>query len=98
MFTYLILNGIFLLLVITILPIRIKKPSRMWLAVLLALLILTAIFDSLLVGFDVVAYDPTKILGIRIGNAPIEDFFYAILAAIAIPFLWQKLDKKSEKK
>ena len=56
MFTYLILNGIFLLLVITILPIRIKKPSRMWLAVLLALLVLTAIFDSLLVGFDVVAY------------------------------------------
>ena len=58
------------------------------------LLVLTAIFDSIIVGLDIVGYSADKILGLYIGSAPVEDFFYAVLAAIIMPVLWNKLGDK----
>ena len=40
------------------------------------------------------AYDPAKILGVRIGVAPVEDFSYAIVAALALPALWVLLGRR----
>lgn len=48
------------------------------------LLLLTAIFDQLLTGLPIVAYNEAKLLGIYIGYAPIEDFLYTIAAVIGI--------------
>ena len=73
--------------------IRARKPSKAWWVTLIALLILTTVFDSLIVGFGIVGYDTNKILGIYIGNAPIEDFFYAFLAVILVPTLWAIMEK-----
>ena len=56
---------------------------------MVVLIAATAIFDSAIVGFGIVGYDEAKILGITIGNAPIEDFFYAVLAGVIIPIIWQ---------
>jgi lycopene cyclase domain-containing protein len=61
------------------------------------LLIFTAVFDSFIVSLGIVAYDHTKLLGLSIGSAPIEDFFYAILAGFMIPLLW-KLTGRYDKK
>lgn len=58
---------------------------------LTALLILTAVFDNVIVGLDIVAYDSAKILGVYVGIAPIEDFIYAILAVAIVPAIWSKL-------
>lgn len=91
MATYLILNLVVIAVVIVALRLRPQKPSRAWLLTLIALLILTAIFDSLIVSLGIVGYSPNTLLGIYIGAAPIEDFFYAILAAILVPTLWNKL-------
>lgn len=60
-----------------------------------ALLVSTAIFDNLIVGSGLVAYDESKILGIRIGYAPIEDFLYAIVAVMVTASLWQMLRRRS---
>lgn len=58
------------------------------------LLVSTALFDNLIVGSGLVAYDESKILGIRLGVAPIEDFLYAIVAVLVTASLWQILRRR----
>lgn len=53
-----------------------------------ALIVLTAIFDSLMIGFGLFSYAPALISGPRIGLAPIEDFAYPLAIVIALPALW----------
>lgn len=48
----------------------------------------TAVFDSVIVGTGIVGYDTSRILGLRIGAAPVEDFAYPIAAGLALPALW----------
>lgn len=87
--TYLLLNIIFLVITISILVLSRKlrwNSAMTW--TMIVLIVATAIFDSLIVGVEIVAYDEAKILGLRAGQAPIEDFFYAILAGIIIPTIW----------
>jgi lycopene cyclase domain-containing protein len=83
--TYLGLNAIFLGAVILIgLSMRNQLP---WRAIFLStgvLVIATAIFDNLIVGSGIVAYDENLILGIKIGYAPIEDFAYSLAAPLLI--------------
>ena len=64
---------------------------------LVVMLILTAIFDNMIIGFGLVDYDAALISGIRIGVAPVEDFAYTVLAMIVVPVVWAwgaKLTKK----
>lgn len=95
-FTYLIMNLIFLVCVVVLFLQHIKKPTKTWWITLTALLVLTAIFDSIIVWANIVGYDPSKILGIYVGFAPIEDFFYAILAVIIVPTLWNLFEPKTK--
>lgn len=66
-------------------------PALLGLAVLLAM---TAVFDNVIVGTGIVGYDETRILGLRLGVAPVEDFSYAIAAALALPALWVLLGRR----
>ncbi|WP_415274431.1 lycopene cyclase domain-containing protein [Aquiluna sp. Uisw_065] len=52
------------------------------------MLTLTAIFDNVIIGTGIVAYDSEKISGIKIGVAPIEDFAYTVLAIVLVPSLF----------
>jgi lycopene cyclase domain-containing protein len=70
------------------------RAAGMALAVLLAL---TAVFDNVIVGTGIVGYHPARILGLRIGVAPIEDFAYPIAAALALPALWWGLPGRHRK-
>lgn len=58
---------------------------------LLVMLVTTAIFDNVIIGVGLVAYDPSTLMGIFIGIAPEEDFDYAIAAVILLPALWTVL-------
>ena len=58
---------------------------------LVVLLVLTAIFDNLMIAAGLVAYDDSLTSGIRLGLAPIEDFSYAIAAAVFVPSVWSVL-------
>ena len=82
---YLGLNAIFLGAVIAAsFPFRKQLP---WKTIGLAtawLLVATAVFDNLIVGTGIVAYDESLILGVKIGFAPIEDFAYALAAPLLI--------------
>lgn len=54
----------------------------------LALMILTAIFDNVIIGLGLVSYGEAQISGVRIGLAPIEDFSYSLAALLLLPALW----------
>ncbi|MEO5950014.1 MAG: lycopene cyclase domain-containing protein [Candidatus Saccharimonadales bacterium] len=95
MVTYLVLNIVFILVICILARVKIRRPFKAIIFTMIALLILTALFDNLIVGFSIVNYDNNKILGIRIGEAPIEDFAYAFLAVILVPFIWLRLGKKN---
>lgn len=94
MATYFLINCVFVLVTFVLLRVTWRRPTRTWWMMLIALVVLTAVFDSLLVLLSFIDYAPDKISGIRIGAAPIEDFFYAIYAAIIVPLLWQRFGRK----
>jgi small toxic polypeptide LdrA/B/C/D len=60
----------------------------------LALLLLTAVFDNVMIGLGLFAYDPLHISGVLIGQAPIEDFAYPLAAVILLPALWSLLRQR----
>lgn len=92
MATYLILNSVFvlgaLLLAVYTRTISLFK-QRSWWVMLAVMLLLTAVFDNIFIAFDIFWYDTSKLLGIYVGLAPIEDFCYTLLAAILLPTLWR---------
>jgi lycopene cyclase domain-containing protein len=62
--------------------------------VLLPMLVLTAVFDNLIILSGIVAYDQTKLLGINILAVPIEDFAYTIVAVLLVPSIWKAVNEK----
>lgn len=94
MYTYLILNVAFLTTIIIIFRVRPRLPSKPWWVMFISLMLLTLVFDSQMIGLGFFYYAPEKLLGIHIMNAPIEDFFYAVCAAIVVPAMWYKLERK----
>jgi lycopene cyclase domain-containing protein len=58
---------------------------------LVVMLVLTAVFDNLMISAGLVAYDDALTSGIRLGVAPIEDFAYAVAAAVFVPSVWAVL-------
>ena len=58
------------------------------------LCVLTAVFDTLMIAADLYVYAPDKILGVYILGAPLEDFAYAIAAAVGMPVLWTVLGRR----
>ena len=93
--TYWALNAIFLAIVgVVALAAILARRAPRWRAVALTalpLLILTAVFDNVLVGTGIVGYDEAVISGAKIGVAPLEDFAYTIAALVLLPSLWSLL-------
>lgn len=59
-----------------------------------ALAVLTAVFDSIMIGMELFHYDAAHILGVKIGLAPIEDFAYPLAGVVALPGLWMWLTRR----
>lgn len=55
---------------------------------IIALLILTAVFDTVMIATGLFRYSPDHLLGLHIGLAPIEDFAYPLAGALLLPALW----------
>ncbi|MCU1404072.1 MAG: lycopene cyclase [Glaciihabitans sp.] len=94
------LNLIFLAIVVivAVLALVLRRPPRA-LAVLLTaavLLVMTAIFDNVMIGIGLVGYNESLISGMFVGIAPLEDFAYAIAAVVLLPSLWMLLGGRRE--
>lgn len=82
---YFWLNCIFLAAVLLLaLPVMAQIKWRAIGYATAALLAITAIFDNVIIGLGIVAYDPALISGIKVGLAPIEDFAYSLAAPLLI--------------
>lgn len=87
--TYLLLGALFILFFA--LRTKTYKLSRAQLLSLAVLLILTTIFDQIIIAFDIVRYNLNNISGLYIGFVPIEDYLYCLGAVIITPWIWEKL-------
>lgn len=96
--TYTLLNIAFLAVVALVaIAAMVVRRSPRWRAVGLAavlLLTLTAVFDNVIIGTGLVAYDDSLISGLRIGLAPIEDFAYTAAALVLLPSVWELLRRE----
>ena len=52
------------------------------------LLVLTAVFDSVMIAAGLFGYSDGTRLGPAIGLAPIEDFAYPVAAVLLVPAVW----------
>ena len=70
----------------------VRRPGRRWwlctAAVAAALLVLTAVFDSLMIAADLFRFDEDRLLGWHVLLAPVEDFAWPVASALALPALW----------
>jgi lycopene cyclase domain-containing protein len=99
--TYWALNAIFLAITAAVAIVAlIRRPRRPWLAILITLgilLLVAAVFDNVMIGVGLVGYDRALISGAFLGVAPLEDFAYAIAAAVLLPSLWMLLTPRGER-
>ena len=54
-----------------------------------ALVVLTLVFDNLMIAAGLFTYADAHISGVRIGLVPLEDLSYPLALAIALPGVWQ---------
>lgn len=95
MATYLVLNLVFMAVVLGVLrSLGALRWDRTMTWVMVLLVVLTAVFDSLIIAAGIVDYDYSMLLGVTIGAAPVEDFFYAVLAGVLVPNVWLWLERK----
>ncbi|GAA1780603.1 lycopene cyclase domain-containing protein [Agromyces lapidis] len=57
----------------------------------IALVVLTAVFDTIMIATGLFGYSDARIWGVRIGLAPIEDFAYPIAGVLLLSGLWNLL-------
>lgn len=96
--TYVVLSVAVLAgLVLVCLPALRHLPLRPLVLTAVALVALTAVFDNVIVGLHIVAYDDAKIAGVLVPIAPIEDFAYALGAILLVPAVWTWLGRSASK-
>jgi lycopene cyclase domain-containing protein len=89
--TYLALASVFLLVSAAFMGavVVMRRPGRSWwLATALtavAMVALTAVFDSLMIAADLFRFDESALVGIHVGLAPLEDFAWPVAAVAVVP-------------
>ena len=88
--TYPLLVIPFLIVTAVVTALSARRPAfgrrmRASLVAALALLLLTAVFDNVMIALELFTYPEQHLSGIRIGLAPIEDFSYPLCAAFGVP-------------
>jgi lycopene cyclase domain-containing protein len=96
--TYLLLSLVFLAVAAVVLivalalaPDRARIVRRWWAPLLIAavvVLVLTAVFDNLMIGAGLMTYTESNISGARLCLVPLEDFTYPLAALLLLPALW----------
>ena len=87
--TYWALNAVFLAIILIVAVLAARRLRWAAVGVTLAiLLVMTAVFDNIMISVGLVAYNESLISGAFIGVAPLEDFAYTIAAVVGLPSLW----------
>lgn len=95
--SYAALAGIFVAAcgaVAVLASVRCRLPARWWLATgitIAILLVLTIVFDSLMIQADLFRFDEESLLGMRVWQAPVEDLAWPVAAGLLLPALRELL-------
>lgn len=100
--TYPLLVVPFVLVTAVITLVSVRRPGfgrRMTASVLAAvvLVLLTAVFDNVMIAAGLFTYPEEHLSGLRIGLAPLEDFAYPVCAAFLVPAVFVLLPAKERK-
>lgn len=63
---------------------------------ILVLVVLTLIFDNLMIAVDLVRYQEELLTGWRVGLVPVEDLLWPVAAGLLLPSLWALLGPDKE--
>lgn len=88
-------------LLICVPVLRRYRRGRWVLPVLVAavvLCLLTVVFDTIMIAVGLYEFDPDKILGVYLWGAPLEDFFYPLVAALLVPATWTVLEDRAHRR
>jgi len=100
--TYWLLNAVFLALVVALAAAAlVTHRAPRWRAIAITagiLLVMTAVFDNVMISVGLVGYSADAISGAFVGVAPLEDFAYTIAAVVALPCLWTLLGSRTSPK
>jgi lycopene cyclase domain-containing protein len=78
-----------------------RLDARWWLATggtLVVLLLLTVVFDSLMIAADLFRYGDGALLGARLWLTPVEDLAWPVVAALLLPSLWALASPAGERR
>ncbi len=97
--TYALIVVPFVLVTVVVTLISARRPrlrARMAASAITAavLIVLTAVFDNLMIAAGLFAYPEELISGWRIGLAPVEDFAYPLCAAYLVPAIHALLSRR----
>ena len=95
--TYWALNAVFLAVILVVVVLARRRLN--WPAVGITaaiMLVMTAVFDNVMISIGLVDYEPSLISGAFIGVAPLEDFAYALAAIVGLPSLWVLLGDRAK--
>ncbi|MGO2684766.1 lycopene cyclase domain-containing protein [Microbacterium sp.] len=74
----------------------VRRYFSTWAAATAALLVLTAVFDNVMMSAGFFDYGTDQIAGLRLGLMPVEDFLYPLAGALLLSGVWQLLNKPRE--
>lgn len=100
--TYASLALVFVVLaavVAVLVSVRRGLGARWWLTTALTiavLLVLTVVFDSVMILADLFRFDEESLLGVRLWHAPLEDLAWPVVAGLLLPALWELVGPREE--
>lgn len=86
--------------VAAIATVRRGLSTRWWLTTgvtIAVLLILTVVFDSLMILADLFRFDETSLVGVRLWRAPVEDLAWPLAAGLLLPALRELLTDRGSR-
>jgi len=83
---------------VLVLAVVLCRPDRTWwlatAATTVTLVVLTVVFDSLMIAVDLFRYDEDALSGVRLALAPVEDLAWPVAAVGVLPALWLLLGRR----
>jgi lycopene cyclase domain-containing protein len=98
--TYAALAAVFVAVsaaVAVVATVRRGLTARWWLSTgvtIVALLVLTVVFDSVMILADLFRFDEASLLGVRLWQAPVEDLAWPLAAGLLLPSLRELLTER----
>lgn len=95
--SYLGLAGVFLAVAVAVAVVAaaVRRLGRRWwvatVVTAVVLVVLTAVFDSVMVAADLFRYGDGALSGARLWLAPVEDLAWPLAAALLLPAVWELL-------